>query len=505
MVLEDDQIAVSRDLLVTDELFTSDVDLTNLRLVPKDVVLLDPTQKAVDLDDLVLLDDEIAVKQDSVILEPDQKAVDINDVVLLENQVAFNIDDVPAQLDGLKLVPDDAIVLEPNQQAVDSASEVLQPDQKAVPLDAPDVANESTSSGKYKQPPSANSASDAGVDAPGISDIAALNLGEDALGTGDGDGNGDGAGSSNSSGSGVGVSMNEQATQFPEGEGDGESDFEEQRGQGAPGQGDGTGGDAALGDDQSPSTQRKRGLMLQPILESATTDDGEKSSSRLLKNLSEGSVMGTNLLDALTLGGGILYAIYAPQAVKPIQRTFGSLFGRLTGRGSGSISERNVVTVFAMKLTDGTQRLVAARVTTESIDIIAQQDLPSGMSVTQAGNQAQVDYNFTELMNKLSNQSFDLVLIGPRLRNQVSLTNKLATESLILETSTIETKLKSCSQDEINLLKQWVDRPSSTPPESNPVKDILASRQGVYASSLITQQASMASLIELSVAMSWKD
>ena len=150
--------------------------------------------------------------------------------------------------------------------------------------------------------------------------------------------------------------------------------------------------------------------MLQPIVESASVDEDSKSSSRLLKNLSEGSVMGTNLLDALTLGGGILYAIYAPQAVKPIKRTFGSLFSRNTGRSTAS-GVRSVGTVFVMKLPDGTQRLIAAKVTPQSIDIIAQQDLPSGMSVTQAGNQAQVDFNFNQLINKISNESFDLMLL----------------------------------------------------------------------------------------------
>ena len=505
VILEDDQIAVSRDLLVTDELFTSDVDLTNLRLVDEDAVVLEPTQKAVDIDDVVLLDNQIAVNDDAVILDPTEKAVDINAVILQDDQVAYNIDDVPVTLDGLKLVPDDAVVLDPNQQAVDVNTEILQPDQKAVPLDAPEVANDASGSGKYKQPPSDIKQSGTGVDAPGISDVAALKFGEDAPGTGNGDGDGQGAGSSNSSGSGVGVSMNEQATQFPEGDSDGESDVEDQRGQAAPGQGDGTGGDAALGEDQSPTTQRKRGLLLQPIVENATTDDGEKSSSQLLKNLSEGSVMGTNLLDALTLGGGILYALYAPQAVKPIRRTFGSLFGRFTGRGGSSIGVRSVGAVFAMKLPDGTQRLIAARVSPESIDIVAQQDLPSGMSVTQAGNQAQVDFNFNQLMNKISNENFDLMLVGPRLRNQASLTTKLAPDSQILDTSSIEQKLKSCSQEDVKLLQTWLDKPSSTPPETNPVKDILASRQEVYSKSLMTSQASMASLVELSVALSWKD
>ncbi|QNI91394.1 cell surface protein required for swimming motility [Synechococcus sp. BOUM118] len=504
VILEDDQIAISRDLLVTDELFTSDVDLSNLRLVDKDAVVLEPTQKAVDIEDVVLLDNQIAVNDDAVILDPTEKAVDINAIILLDDEVAFNIDDVPVSLDGLKLVPDDAVVLDPNQQAVDVNTEILQPDQKAVPLDAPEVANDASGSGKYKQPPSDIKQSGSGVDAPGISDIAALKFGDDAPGTGNGDGDGQGAGSSNSSGSGVGVSMNEQATQFPEGEGDGDSDSVEQRGQGAPGQGDGEGGEAALGDDQTPTTQRKRGLMLQPIVESESVDEDAKSSSTLLKNLSEGSIMGTNLLDALTLGGGILYALYAPQAVKPIKRTFGSLLGRLTGR-STSIPERKVATVFAMKLPDGTQRLIAAKVTTQSIDIIAQQDMPSGMSVTQAGNQEQVDFAFNQLLDKITNESFDLILVGPRLRNQSSLVAKLASDSLILDTSSIEQKLKSCSQDEVKSLQQWLDRPSSTPPESNPVKDLLSVRQSDYSKSLMTQQASMASLVELSVALSWKD
>ena len=71
------------------------------------------------------------------------------------------------------------------------------------------------------------------------------------------------------------------------------------------------------------------------------------------------------------------------------------------------------------------------------------------------------------------------MLIGPRLRNQASLSSKLASESQILQTSSIEQKLQDCSQEEINLLQKWLNKPSSTPPESNPVKDILASRQRI--------------------------
>ena len=48
VILEEDQIAISRDLFATDELFTSNVDLSDLKLVNKDSVILESNQKAVD-------------------------------------------------------------------------------------------------------------------------------------------------------------------------------------------------------------------------------------------------------------------------------------------------------------------------------------------------------------------------------------------------------------------------------------------------------------------------
>ena len=327
-ILEENQIAIPRDWFANEDLFTTDVDLSDLKLVNKDAVILDSDQKAVGIDDVVLLESQVAIDKDAVVLDANQKAVNIDDIVLDGDQRAVNFDAVILQ-DGqvavpidrvlpesFKSVPEESVLLDPDQL-------ILQPDQKAVPVDSTEGISNKYSSGRFQNPPPTFNQPGPGVDSAGNSDIAALKLGVDSPGVGNGDGDGDGAGTSNSSGSGVGVSMNEQVTQFLEGEGDG--DFDEQRGQGAEGQGDGQGGDAALGEDQTPTTQRKRGLMLQPIVESAMWTR-RPVSSRLLKNLSEGSVMGTNLLDALTLGGGILYALYAPQAVKPIKRTFGSVW-----------------------------------------------------------------------------------------------------------------------------------------------------------------------------------
>ena len=52
-ILEDNEIAISRDLLIADELFTNNVDLTNLRLVDQDAVILEDNEIAISKDLLV--------------------------------------------------------------------------------------------------------------------------------------------------------------------------------------------------------------------------------------------------------------------------------------------------------------------------------------------------------------------------------------------------------------------------------------------------------------------
>ena len=109
------------------------------------------------------------------------------------------------------------------------------------------------------------------------------------------------------------------------------------------------------------------------------------------------------------------------------------------------------------------------------------------------------------MLEKLGGSSFDTILVGPRLRNQASLTKDLTSDVQILDTSSLENKVKSCSDDQLKQLQQWLDKPSSTPLDSNPVKDYLSDRQSDYAKSFISEQATMASMVELSVALSWKD
>ena len=174
----------------------------------------------------------------------------------------------------------------------------------------------------------------------GPGDFAAMSL-DSGMDSEFGDSYGEGQGTSNSQSS----TIDDQITSFLEGEGESDGDAEEARGQNAEGQGQGDGGEAALGEDQTPTTQRKRGLLLQPIVQNSVDQDDPQTSSRLLKNLSEGSVLGNNLLDALTLGGGILYALYAPQIVKTGRSSFRSFFSSFKQRLNGGtvlLPEKNL-------------------------------------------------------------------------------------------------------------------------------------------------------------------
>ena len=333
-----------------------------------------------------------------------------------------------------------------------------------------------------------------------------MTLGE---GPGQFDSNGDGEGQSNSTSSGEGEgdsALAQEVNEFIQGEGEGGFDSEESRGQGAQGQGQGAGGEAALGEDQSPKTQRKRGLMLQPLMAEENKDEKNKTSSTILRNLSEGSMMGNNLLDALALGAGVLYALYAPQAVDVGKKGWRKLFNNLRRRANGGnipIPEKNVISVFAMKMPNGSERVMATRVGVGGIEVLAQQDLPVDVRLGDPGSNTQVDYTLTQLIAKIQGKNFDLALIDPNLQNQAPLIQDIANESQFLSTNNLINRLNKCSSSEIDALQRWLNKPSTTPPESSPLYDLLQERQMSYANDLAKEQASMSSLVELSVAMGW--
>ena len=457
-----------------------------------------------------------------VTTEAGKKLVDEDAQILEAGQVAINASDLPEGIDltNLKLVDKNAVILGNGQISVDQNSIILK-DNEFITTN-PNAEEQNQQSTKDRKEIVIEDFSGMGT-GPGVDEAGNSNLvGVDDAGTGEGmaamtlgSGTGSGVGpgatdnTSNSSGSEE-ENLNQQVNNFLQGDGEGTGDGSnadtEIKGQGAEGQGQGAGGEAALGEDQSPDTQRKRGLMLQALIPEENKVDENKTPSTLLKNLSEGSIMGNNLLDALALGAGVLYAIYAPKALDSGKKGWKSMFNRFrnkTNGGFSSIPEKNVLSIFAMKMPNGDERLIAARVSNGGIEVLAQQDLAAGVRVEQPGSDTQVDYGMSQLMSKISGQVFDKALLGPKLRNQSALVQGMAKETQILKTKQLTEKLDQCSASEIDALQQWLNKPTNTPPESSPLYNLLSERQQAYGSELSKEQASMSSLVELSIAIGW--
>ena len=224
------------------------------------------------------------------------------------------------------------------------------------------------------------------------------------LGEGPGQSNATGDGQSSSSGSGEGdgeSALAQEVNEFIQGDGDGGFEDEEARGQGAQGQGEGSGGEAALGEDQTPETQRKRGLMLQPLMAVDDANEANKTPSSLLKNLSEGSLMGNNLLDALALGAGVLYALYAPKQLMQVRRAGENYLTTSADKVTEDYSmSRKCLVCVCYEDAEGSERLMATRIGMEGTEVLAQR-ICQGMF--NLGHLAVIRKLITVLANCLKN------------------------------------------------------------------------------------------------------
>jgi hypothetical protein len=177
-----------------------------------------------------------------------------------------------------------------------------------------------------------------------------------------------------------------------------------------------------------------------------------------------------------------------------------------TGLGNASTApnEQRVISVFAMKLDNGTERLVAARVSSEGMTILAQQDLPNGVGVDIAGSQAQVDYGTRQLLDRLRSSGIgqaDQMLVDPRLQNQTSLLQATASTTDLLVTRGLQEQLSRCTSAQRSELQAWLQQPGGSLPENNPMSELMQQRAAAYARSMPAKQASIATMVELGIAI----
>jgi hypothetical protein len=234
-----------------------------------------------------------------------------------------------------------------------------------------------------------------------------------------------------------------------------------------------------------------------------------KTDSFVLSRIQEGNLMGNHLLDALALGAGVVYGFYAPKATAAGERGLRALVRRVSratgiGQNTASLKEQRVISVFAIKLENGNERLVAARLSGNGLTIVAQQDLPTGAGVETVGGQAQVDYTTRQLLERLRSSGIgqaDQVLVDPRLQNQAGLMQDMATSTDLLATRSLQSGLARCNSAERDQLQRWLQSPDKPLPENHPLAELIQQRTASYSRAMPTNQASVATMVELGIAL----
>ncbi len=267
----------------------------------------------------------------------------------------------------------------------------------------------------------------------------------------------------------------------------------------AKGRGPGDGGDStAEGLGQGAG---ERGLRLDPLPILATAALATPAS--LLGSLSETNLLGGNLLDALALGAGLLYLLYGPKAVDQGKRGLrGWLAGVVGGsrRGAAVPGEQLVLSLILTRQENGSLQLVAAQLTAGGVKLLAQQDLASAEAWQEAAS---------ALLAGLQQQGqrYDLLLLDGQLDRALPATDQslaaLAQQRLPLATAELAAAVAAASPAEFAALQQWLNKPSLALPADSAVAQALQRRCAVHGQTLPPDQAKMAAMLELSLALTW--
>ena len=217
---------------------------------------------------------------------------------------------------------------------------------------------------------------------------------------------------------------------------------------------------------------------------------------------------GTNskLLETLILGGGLLYALDRASGNRGsnwIKRLLPATPGMFL---VGGVYER-VITVFRAEDRQGLDRVVAAKITDERIEILAEQQLPMDLEAAAAKNNIDIQQQLEDLVTKVTNeagQKRDLLLYDPYLKNKLEVYEDLGEKNDELKPQKLHQILSQLNEMEIRELENWLKAPSKSKNHVNPVRNHLQRRQSQLRKILSHEKSVLVSILELSLAMSPK-
>ena len=172
----------------------------------------------------------------------------------------------------------------------------------------------------------------------------------------------------------------------------------------------------------------------------------------------------------------------------------------------GGVYER-VITVFRAEDRQGLDRVVAAKITDERIEILAEQQLPMDLEAAAAKNDIDIQQQLKDLVTKVSNeagQKRDLLLYDPYLKNELEIYEDLGEKNDELKPQKLHQILSQLNGMEIRELENWLKAPSKSKNNVNPVRNHLQRRQSQLRKILSHEKSVLVSILELSLAMSPK-
>ena len=237
--------------------------------------------------------------------------------------------------------------------------------------------------------------------------------------------------------------------------------------------------------------------------------DGDLSASAILRRSI--SSQAPDLLEALALGAAGLYLTQAvgQRNLEQIARQWISRLrpSKVVNKAIGN--HRQVVSVFVVQASGRRPKLVAAKILSDVIEILA--ELPLELNVPKGTTWDQMDLGkaFDQMRNILNKQDGDnqrLLLLDPVLRSHLNHLKDIGQEQAILRHNDLNTALYALQSEELELLRRWLNRPSKTLLQHSPgcrqVMVKLAALQGHWVNHMSESMANVAGVLELSIALS---
>ena len=163
-----------------------------------------------------------------------------------------------------------------------------------------------------------------------------------------------------------------------------------------------------------------------------------------------------------------------------------------------------MITVFRSEASQGLDRVIAAKITDDRVEILAEQQLPMNLEAASAKHKVDLQRELRTLVEKVANNAGrkgDLLLYDPYLRKELEIYEGLGNMNDELKVESLYKKISKLNETEIIQLKRWLESPTKSKITIHPVQEHLQRRQSQLRKSLSHEKAILISALELSLAM----